>query len=77
MRICFGTATMNLKVQDTFGREHAIVATSDHGERPRWFLVEGYRELVRIDEDVLMVMDQPNAAPLRVLRGDRDDPVSA
>lgn len=68
---------MNLKVQDTLGREHAIVATSDPGERPRWFLVEGYRELVRIDEHMFMVVDQPNAAPLRVVRGDRDVPVSA
>jgi hypothetical protein len=60
---------VQLTVNDAFGRRHDIF-TSDADTpqtRPRWFLQEDGRELVRIGDDVFMVIDQPNAEPLRVV----------
>ena len=70
---------MQLTVNDSFGRRHDIF-TSDADApytRPRWFLQEDGRELVRIGDDVFMVIDQPNAAPLRVVHSHVDTLASA
>ena len=69
---------MQLTVNDAFGRHHDIF-TSDADTphtQPRWFLQEDGRELVRIGDDIFMVIDQPNAAPLRVVRSHVDTPAS-
>lgn len=70
---------MQLTVNDTFGRHHDIF-TSDVDtphSHSRWFLQEDGRELVRIGEDIFMVIDQPNAAPLRVVHSHADNLASA
>lgn len=66
---------MQLTVNDTFGRHHDIF-TSDADTthtQPRWFLEEDGRELVRVSDDIFMVIDQPNAAPLRVVHNHVDN----
>jgi len=67
---------MQLTVHDTFGRLHSILTTDTDTTHPRWFLQDGNRELVRVSEDIFMVIDQPNAAPLRVVRHHADAPAS-
>jgi hypothetical protein len=70
---------MHLTVNDTFGRQHDIFTSDSDNSytQPRWFLQEDGRELVRIGDDVFMVIDQPNAAPLRVVHHPADTPASA
>lgn len=69
---------MQLTVNDTFGRHHDIFTSDSDNSytQPRWFLQEDGRELVRIGDDVFMVIDQPNAAPLRVVHNHADIPAS-
>jgi len=67
---------MQLTVHDTFGRLHSILATDADTPHPRWFLQDGNRELVRLGDDMFMVIDQPNAAPLRVVHDRADTPAS-
>ena len=65
---------MQLTVHDTFGRLHSILTTDADTPHPRWFLQDGNRELVRLGDDMFMVIDQPNAAPLRVVHNHADNP---
>jgi hypothetical protein len=60
---------MKLMVEDTLGNVHEVVSFSEpaDGKPERWFLNEGLRELVKIDDRTFMVTDQPNAAPLKVV----------
>jgi hypothetical protein len=67
---------MQLTVHDTFGRLHSILTTDADTAHPRWFLQDGNRELVRVGDDIFMVIDQPNAAPLRVVRRQVDNAAS-
>jgi hypothetical protein len=68
---------VQITVHDTFGRLHGILTTDADTAHPRWFLQDGNRELVRVGDDMFMVIDQPNAEPLRVVRAPADNPATA